>query len=329
MIKSLYFGIVLAIASCHALIAGEPLLIQEGFGLQSGTDGVPGDLPERGIWEMEYDVVLDGRLEETRTHALVLSTANVRIMGHYENHFADGQDNDSIFTGSLLTGPVPIVTLQQDDRPHYTAFYSGRLVEPGRVVGSYADNHGHAGDWALTLVTESRVEPFRAEPPQEDLIRSVLGTYGKAIRGERFPYVNLRPPNRNLWTEKISQAIEEELDYGEVDYIGTALLVIPETGKHRIEIPGAGVEFRINGQRFNDGVLDLKKGVYRIEIYTNHWGQPYLTYAQVTVRRSDTNEEVPFVNTESDIRAFLAQRIDGRPVKEVCTFETIEATEDH
>jgi hypothetical protein len=61
----------------------------------------------------------------------------------------------------------------------------------------------------------------------------------------------------------------------------------------------------------------LSKGVYDVEIYTNLWGQPYMEFASVAVRRKGTQKRSPLVNTAENISAFLAGRIDGRRVIEV------------
>ncbi|MEQ8785340.1 MAG: hypothetical protein RIC55_03540 [Pirellulaceae bacterium] len=277
---------------------------------------LPPAFPESAVWKAELDSKLDGQLEATTSQTLVLDSASGRIIGRPRDRGRERAEH-SLFTGQVIVGSPPVVSLRQDEQSGYTAVYSGRLVAKGRIVGSYVDNQGAAGDWSLTLVSDIVIRPLAKQLPDEQFFESVLGVYGRAIRGERHPYINLRPPHRDLWTAEIQEVVNRTLRYEEVDYLGAAKLVIPETGSYTVEIPGAGVEVRINGQRIEAGDLELEDGLYIVEIYTNHWGQPYLTYADVTVHKKDDEQRIPFVNTASDIRAFRARKIDGRRVIEV------------
>jgi hypothetical protein len=228
-------------------------------------------------------------------------------------------ENGAMFTGSIVAGSPALVTLREDGPPGHTALYVGRLVSETQIAGTFVDNRGFAGDWSLTLVTETTIEPLAKEVTGE-FFESVLGVYGKAIRGVRQPFINLRPPHRNLWTDEIKEVVEGTLSYGEVDYIGTAKIVIPESGTYTVDLPGAGVQFRINGQSVEAGDMELEKGLYEIEIYTNHWGQPYLTYAEAAVYKKGSEVRIPFVNTAADIEIFRSQKIEGRPAVEVCEY---------
>jgi hypothetical protein len=165
------------------------------------------------------------------------------------------------------------------------------------------------------------IEPH-ADLSTEPLFECVFGVYGQAIRGKRHPFVNLRPPNRNLWTKHIEDKLKGTLSYGEVDYIGTAKLVIPETGTYTIDIPESGTQFRLNGHLVDAGDLQLRKGVYNAEIYTNHWGQPYLKFAHAAVFKKATKARIPFVNTGNALEKFLSQKILDRTVSEVCSYQT-------
>lgn len=172
-----------------------------------------------------------------------------------------------------------------------------------------------------SVVVDKLPRPAAKTPAGEVWRESVLGVYGRAIRGDRKPFINLQPPRRNLWTDEIQRTLQGTLSYEEVDYIGTACLVIPASGKYIVEIPGAGVEFRLNGQRVEAGGIELMAGLYEVEIYSNHWGQPYLTYAEVSVVQRETGARIPFVNSASDIKAFRTQKIDGRRVVEVSEYK--------
>ncbi len=286
-------------------------------------------IPDRGTWKAEVDNELDGVIREANTRLFVLESVNNALVGHYIDREVGGAENCSIFTGQAIPGATVLVTLRQDDRTDYTALYTGRCVSASRIVGSYVDNRGGAGDWSLTLVCEQeeqevgqshQVEPLSRDLPDEPLFESVMGVYGKAIRGERQPFINLRPPHRDLWNAEVQEIVQGALSYQEVEYIGKAKLVIPETTMYCVEIPGAGVEFRLNCHRFESGEVALAKGLYEVEIYTNHWGQPYLTYADVTILRKRDRTVIPFVNTASEIEAFRSQQIAGRSVLEVSDY---------
>ena len=170
-----------------------------------------------------------------------------------------------------------------------------------------------------------QLDPMKIEPTvdasDEPLFECALGVYGQAIRGKRRPFVNLRPPNRNLWTDKIESRLDGVLSYGQVDYIGTAKLVIPKTAWYTIDLPGAGVQLRISGKLVSTGDVQLREGVHDVEIYTNHWGQPYLKYAQASVLSDGDAKRIPFVNTGAAIEEFLSKKIDGKPIVEVTGYK--------
>lgn len=155
----------------------------------------------------------------------------------------------------------------------------------------------------------------------EELYESVLGAYGKALRGPRSRFVNLRPPKRDLWTDEIRARIAGKISVEGIDYVGTAKLVITEPGWYTVDLPEAGTQFRLNNLLLSGGDVELSKGVYDVEVYTNFWGQPYLQFASAVVRKKGTEQRIPLVNTAKDIDAFLSQRIDGRAVVEVSGYE--------
>jgi hypothetical protein len=270
---------------------------------------------------LEYDTTQDGTLKPDTVQRLVLEAANGQIVGRpMRSEDEPKKEKDrSLYAGQVITGSTPVVTLRQDEPAGRVVVYVGQVVAQGRIAGTFSDNQGGKGDWSLTLVTERFLEPS-ARVPDEVLLESVLGVYGEAVRGKRHPFVNLRPPQRNLWTEEVQKIVKGTLSYGEVDYIGTAKLVIVESGTYTLDIPGAGVEIRVNGERMEAGDLELKRGLYEVEIYTNHWGQPYLTYAEVNVFKKGTKVRIPFVNYAKDIEAFRSKKFEGRPVVEACTY---------
>ena len=195
------------------------------------------------------------------------------------------------------------------------------VFDPSLSTGTLIVN-GDRRD-VLTRLTTADANPL-IEPntvPAEPLFESVLGVYGHAIRGQRRPFVTLRPPNGDLWTEDIERKLKETLSYAEVDYIGTAKLVIPAEGMYTIDIPKTGTQFRLNGHLVRAGNIKLRKGGYDVEIYTNHWGQPYLKYARAAVFKAGTKTKIPFVNTGDTLETFLSQRINDHAVTEVCRYQ--------
>ncbi len=142
---------------------------------------------------------------------------------------------------------------------------------------------------AMGIAFIEDLEARQSEPPCEQTLSD--------LHGDAPP---LGIPDRGTWKAEV----DNEWD-GEMREAKTHLLV---------------VEFRVNGQRFESGDVVLAKGLYEVEIYTNHWGQPYLTYADVTILRKGDRTVIPFVNTASEIEAFRSQQIAGRSVVEVCDY---------
>ncbi len=168
---------------------------------------------------------------------------------------------------------------------------------------------------------ESQVPRSLETVAGEELFECVLGRYGQAVRGPRCHFVNLRPPQRDLWTDGIQAQIGGKISFESIDYVATAKLVVTEAGWYTIDLPESGTQFRLNGLLLGGGDVELSQGVYDVEIYTNLWGGPYMEFASVVVRRKGTEERSPLVNTAKDVSAFLARRIDGRRVVEVSGHE--------
>jgi len=240
--------------------------------------------------------------------------------------FSDPPRDSQLTDLAVLSPHGRMFTVRQD---------SGELVEVidgGKrfsTIGSFqtrADVVGIAAtpnDWRARQrgrrPQESPLKPA-AKSLKRPVFESVLGVYGEAIRGQRYPFVNLRPPDRNLWTREIENRLRGTLSYAQVDYIGTAKLVIPASGTYTIDLPARGTELRLNGIVLKAGEIALLKGVYDVEIYTHHWGQPYLKYAHVNVFKQGTRTKIPFVNTAVAIEDFRSQTIDSRRVIEVCNY---------
>jgi hypothetical protein len=168
---------------------------------------------------------------------------------------------------------------------------------------------------------ENQVPRYLSTVAGKELFECVLGMYGRAIRGPRSRFINLRPPNRDLWTEEIQAQIGGKVSFENIDYVATAKLVITEPGWYTIDLPERGTQFRLNSMLLGGGDVELSKGVDDVEIYTNFWGQPYLKYASAAVRKKATQKRCPLVNTAEEMNAFLAKRVDGRTVVEVSGYK--------
>lgn len=155
----------------------------------------------------------------------------------------------------------------------------------------------------------------------EELFECVLGIYGQAIRGPRSHFVNLRPPNRNLWTKEIRAQVAGKVSFDSIDYVATAKLVITDPGWYAIDLPENGTQFRLNNMLLAGNDVELSRGVYDVEIYTNSWGQPYMEYASVGVRSRRTEKRIPLVNTAEDINGLLEKRVGSRKVVELSGYE--------
>lgn len=317
--KTAFLPILLVFAFVSPVL-GEGASLERAFGLDDEFFPhieAPASILS-GSWEMKLDEKVDGKVEGGRTIKLEIRSANSVIVG---GESPADKSGGLLVTGKVMRGRVTIVRIQLHGDRNYKAFLNGIQMDSGEIVGTHVDTSGFRGDWSMAFTKTKIIEPVDASLPDTKLYESVLGVYGKAIRGSRHPFINLRPPARNLWTDEIQEHVAKVLPYEKVDYIGAAKLVITKPGKHMINIPGAGVQVKINGELAEAGMVELKRGVYNVEIYTNHWGQPYLTYAEVSVIRHDTKKPVPFVNTIETITSFRNEKLAGKKPIEVCEFE--------
>lgn len=174
------------------------------------------------------------------------------------------------------------------------------------------------------LALEVKLPTLIDDLGDERLYECVLGQYGRSIRGARYPVVNLRPPNRDLWNDDVQENARGKITFEGIEYIGTAKLVIQADGWYTIDIPKSGTEFRLNGQLVSAGDVELIRGVYTVEIHSHTWGQPSMPYAYAAVSKKGSRATIPLANTGTAIKEFLEQRIDGRRVVEVSGYQPKE-----
>jgi hypothetical protein len=149
----------------------------------------------------------------------------------------------------------------------------------------------------------------------------VLGRYYTGQDWKKpHPYINLSLPAENLWSEPVKSQLRGKIVFEDISWRAFAQLVIPHDGIYRIE--GKSCWMNLNGKQVRDKQVDpenieLKRGVYEVELHSGTHGQPYLDHATLRIIDSKTQAWIPFVNTEADIKAFMATGVGGQPVKEV------------
>ena len=109
-------------------------------------------LPAEAVWVMKYDDKLDGEVNakpggEVRWK---LSVRNDRITGSLAGR-KDADPNDHRIAGEIAAGNPPIVLLRQDGPRGLVCYYVGKRVAAERIVGTWYDNRGSAGDFEFTI----------------------------------------------------------------------------------------------------------------------------------------------------------------------------------
>lgn len=108
-------------------------------------------LPTEGVWVMHYDDKLDGELHakpggEVRWK---LSVRNDRISGSLAG-MKESDPTDHHLAGEIVQGNPPIISLRQDGPKGLVCYYTGKRVTADRIVGTWYDNRGSAGDFEFT-----------------------------------------------------------------------------------------------------------------------------------------------------------------------------------
>jgi hypothetical protein len=145
------------------------------------------------------------------------------------------------------------------------------------------------------------------------LYRCVLGKYGQ-FGGRPHPVVNLSVPNKDVWSEKIQAKLRGRIDFHEINYRGEATLIVGSDGVCNFDFP-FHTQVHLNGKALSAGSAALKKGAYAVTIEVGTHGGTYILESYIRVMLGD--QEIPLVNSGADIKRFLAQHVDGRPVVEV------------
>lgn len=108
-------------------------------------------LPTEGVWVMRYDDKLDGEVKAKAGDEVkwALSVRNDRISGGLAGKKA-ADPTDHRLSGEVVAGAPPLVRVRQDGPRGLVCYYVGRRVAADRIVGTWYDNRGGAGDfeWA-------------------------------------------------------------------------------------------------------------------------------------------------------------------------------------
>jgi len=117
----------------------------------AGADDPP-LLPEEAVWVMRYDDKVDGEVKD-KPGAEVrwkLSVRNDRVSGRLAE-LKESDPADHRIGGEIAAGKPPVVALRQDGPKGLVCYYAGKRVADDRIVGTWYDNRGAAGDFELTV----------------------------------------------------------------------------------------------------------------------------------------------------------------------------------
>jgi hypothetical protein len=109
-------------------------------------------LPAEAVWVMRYDAKLDGEVTGRPADAVrwAFAVRNDRVSGGLAGA-KSGDPADHRVAGEVVAGSPPIILLRQDGPKGLVCYYTGKRVEGGRVVGTWFDNRGKAGDFEMVV----------------------------------------------------------------------------------------------------------------------------------------------------------------------------------
>ena len=121
--------------------------------LPLGADDRPKPLlPAEAVWVMRYDAKLDGEVTGKPDDAVrwAFAVRNDRVSSGLAG-LRPGDPTDHRVAGEVVPGDPPIIWLRQDGPKGLVCYYTGRRVDAGRVVGTWFDNRGKAGDFEMAV----------------------------------------------------------------------------------------------------------------------------------------------------------------------------------
>jgi hypothetical protein len=121
----------------HTMLWALPLVA----GPKEGAEPLLSD----GVWVMKYDDRLDGKVESKPDSDVRwrLTVSKDKVSGKLDN----GKGHS--LAGEVVDGKPPIIFLRQEGPRGLVCYYSGKLVENGRLVGTWFDNRGGSGDFEM------------------------------------------------------------------------------------------------------------------------------------------------------------------------------------
>jgi len=109
-------------------------------------------LPEDAKWDLKRDFKIDGKLEDAQDAVLQLKGKGNLLSGHFVDKKALGEDNDSAFSGEVVTREKSLLILRQEHKDKdgtYVVIHTGHLVGENHYRGTWHDNAGKSGDFEL------------------------------------------------------------------------------------------------------------------------------------------------------------------------------------
>ncbi len=108
-------------------------------------------LPGDSVWVMKYDDKLDGEVKPKPGSDVRwrISVRNDRLSGNLADS-KESDPKDHRLSGEVVAGKTPLVHLRQDGPNGLTCYYTGKLVND-RIVGTWYDNRGSAGDFEMAV----------------------------------------------------------------------------------------------------------------------------------------------------------------------------------
>jgi hypothetical protein len=109
-------------------------------------------LPGDAIWVMHYDDEVDGEVKPKPGAEVKwkLTVRNDRIAGSLAG-LKESDPTDHRIAGEVVAGSPPIVSLRQDGPKGLVCYYTGKRVAAERIVGTWYDNRGSAGDFEFVV----------------------------------------------------------------------------------------------------------------------------------------------------------------------------------
>ena len=113
-------------------------------------------LPEASKWDLTRDYKIDGKLEDNQNiqqTPLTLLVQGNQLSGHYLDRKAGGENNNSTFSGEIVTREKSLLILRQEGKKDgtYVVIHTGHQIGENHYRGTWHDNSGQSGDFELKI----------------------------------------------------------------------------------------------------------------------------------------------------------------------------------